>query len=172
MDAMTKSTTRLNEFVTYRVFNARVERLWRAWTERDRLMQWFGPQGYTMTQARMDLRPGGMFLYALRSPEGMELWGKWQFREVVAPQRLVLISSFSNAEGGMTRHPLSPNWPLQTLAITTFAELDGKTTVTVKWTPLDATMIEDETFAASHDSMKQGWNGTFAQLAAYLNREG
>lgn len=172
MDATTRSTVNLNEFLTYRVFNARAERVWRAWTERDRLMKWFGPQGYTMTHARLDLRPGGIFHYALRSPQGAEVWGKWLFREVVAPQRLVLISSFSNAEGGITRHPLSPNWPLQMLSTTTFAELDDKTTVTVRWAPLDATPLEDETFAASHDSMKQGWSGTFAQLAAYLSREG
>ncbi|MDO8989523.1 MAG: SRPBCC domain-containing protein [Sideroxyarcus sp.] len=170
MDTMTKTTTALSEFVTYRVFNASAERIWRAWTDREQLMQWFGPQGYIMTQAKMDLRPGGIFHYALRSPEGQEMWGKWLFREIEAPQKLVTVASFSNAQGGITRHPLSPGWPLQILSTTTFKELDGKTTVTVRWAPLDATEQELQTFADAYDSMKQGWSGTFTQLAAYLDK--
>lgn len=170
METMTKAAANLNEFVAYRVFNAPLERVWLAWTERERLMQWFSPQGYTMTQAELDLRPGGIFHYALRSPDGKEMWGKWLFREIAAPQRLVLVSSFSDAQGGITRHPMSPNWPLQTLSTISFSELDGKTTVTVRWMPLEATALELKTFAEAHNSMKQGWSGTFAQLAAYLNK--
>jgi len=170
MDTMTKNTTALNEFVTYRVFNASAERLWRAWTEREQLMEWFGPEGYKMTQAKLDLRPGGIFHYALRSPEGKELWGKWLFREIAAPQQLVAVVSFSNAQGGITRHPLTQGWPLEVLSTTTFKELDGKTTVTVRWTPLDASDAELRTFDEEYASMKQGWNGTFAQLAAYLDK--
>ncbi len=170
MDTVTKTATSLNEFVTYRVFNAPVERVWLAWTERERLMQWFSPQGYTMTQAELDLRPGGIFHYALRSPDGQEMWGKWVIREIVEPQRLVVVSSFSDAHGGITRHPKSPNWPLQTLSTTTFSEQDGKTTVTIRWTPLDATAVEFKAFTESHNAMRQGWSGTFAQLAAYLSK--
>lgn len=170
MDATAKTTTGLPEFVTYRVFNAPQALVWQAWTERERLMQWFGPQGYSMTHATLDLRPGGIFHYALRSPGGNEIWGKWLFREIAAPERLVVVSSFSDAQGGIARHPALPNWPLQTLSTTTFSEQDGKTTVAVRWTPLEATPQELKTFAEAHNSMKQGWSGTFAQLASYLSK--
>ena len=170
MDTMTKNTTGLNEFVTFRVFNAPAGRVWEAWTERERLMQWFSPRGFTMTEATLDLRPGGIFHYALRSPDGKYMWGKWLFREIVAPQRLVLVSSFSDAQGGITRHPMSPHWPLQMLSTTTFSEQDDKTTIAIRWAPLDATELELKTFADAHNSMKQGWSGTFVQLAAYLSK--
>lgn len=170
MDTTAKAATSLSEFVTYRVFNAPLERVWKAWTEREQLMQWFGPQGYTMTQASLDLRTGGVFHYALRSPDGKEMWGKWMFREIVAPARLVVVSSFSDAQGGIARHPMSPNWPLQTLSTTTFSEQDGKTTVTIRWSPLDATPPEIKTFAEAHNAMRQAWSGTFAQLVAYLSK--
>ncbi|HEV2720221.1 MAG TPA: SRPBCC domain-containing protein, partial [Thermoanaerobaculia bacterium] len=68
-------------FVISRTFDAPRELVWKAWTETDRLMQWFGPKGFKMFQAKNDLRPGGTFLYALRGPDGMELWGKWVYRE-------------------------------------------------------------------------------------------
>ena len=51
---------------------------------------------------------------------------------------------------------------------TMFTECDGRTTVTVKWRPLDAADEDRMTFSSTHNSMKQGWTGTFDQLATYL----
>ena len=97
------------------------------------------------------------------------MWGKWVFREIAPPGRLVAVTSFSDAAGGVSRHPLSPTWPLQTLPDTAFeAASDGRTAITVRWSPHEATDEERRTFAASHDAMRQGWGGTFDQLAAYL----
>ncbi|MBI5890059.1 MAG: SRPBCC domain-containing protein [Nitrosomonadales bacterium] len=171
MDARVDSAVGSDEFVISREFNASRERVWRAWIEREQLMQWFGPQGYTMQQARLDLHPGGIFHYALRSPDGQPMWGKWTFREIVAPVRLVLVSSFSDAQGGITRHPLSDSWPLETLSTTTFEERNGKTTITVHWVPLYATNRELKTFSEAQDGMREGWGGTFERLAAYLKGE-
>lgn len=171
MDAKVNSAIGTNEFVISRVFDAPRERVWRAWTEREQLMQWFGPQGYTMLHATLDLRPSGICHYALRSADGGEMWGKWTYREIVAPERLVLVSSFSDAEGRITRHPLSTSWPLETLSSTTFEEKNGKTTITIHWAPLYATNLELKTFNEAHDDMRQGWSGTFEQLASYLKGE-
>jgi uncharacterized protein YndB with AHSA1/START domain len=157
-------------FLIARTFDAPRELVWKAWTETERLMQWFGPKGFTMFHAENDLRPGGVFLYALRGPDGGEMWGKWVYREVVPPQRLVLVASFSDAEGNLTRHPMTPNWPLQTLSTTTLTEVDGKTTVTIEWRPLGATDEERNVFADAKSSMTGGWTGTFDQLADYLER--
>jgi uncharacterized protein YndB with AHSA1/START domain len=155
-------------FVISRTFDAPRALVWKAWTERDRLMQWFGPKGFMMFAAKNDLRPGGVFHYALRGPDGSEVWGKWVYREVVPPERLVFVSGFSDPEGTLTRHPMAPTWPLEMLSKVTFTEDGGKTTVTVEWRPLGATDEERKTFASSHASMRQGWGGTFDQFADYL----
>jgi len=157
-------------FVISRTFDAPRDLVWKAWTETDRLMKWFGPKGSTMTYAKNDLRPGGTFLYALQFA-GSELWGKWVYREIAPPERLVLISSFSDAEGNVTRHPMSPTWPAQTLSTTTLTEHGGKTTVTVEWRPFHAGEEERNTFIAGKQSMVGGWGGTFEQLADYLGRQ-
>src|SRR5205823_4677268 len=83
------------------------------WVEPDRLARWWGPKGFTMLSSTLDLRPGGIFHYGMRSPDGREMWGRWVFREVVAPERLVFVASFSDEAGGVTRHPFAPDWPLE-----------------------------------------------------------
>lgn len=157
-------------FVIARTFDAPRDLVWKAWTEQGRLMEWFGPKGSTMTHAKLDLRPGGVFHYGLRMPNGDEIWGKWVFREIVPPDRLVLVSSFSDANGGITRHPMAPTWPAEMLTRTTFAERDGKTTITIEWRPLNAAAEERDEFVNRKPSMSQGWGGTFEQLDEYLKR--
>lgn len=168
MDAKTKSAISAHDFIISRTFAAPRDVLWRAWTDAEELKKWFGPKGCTLPHAHMDFRPGGTFHYAMRTPDGSEMWGKWVFREIVAPEKLVMISSFSDAQGGVTRHPLSATWPLEMLATTTFDERDGETTVTVRWSPFNATEQETGTFNGAHESMRTGWGGTFEQLADYL----
>lgn len=167
---MNNTNTHANpdEFVISRVFDAPRELVWKAWTEPDRLMQWFGPKGVKMPACKMDFRPGGIFHYCMLTPDGTEMWGKWMFREIEAPSRLVLVSSFSDAAGGITRHPFNAQWPLETLSTTTFEVQDGQTLLTIRWKPLNPTAEERATFQQSHASMQQGWGGTMEQLGNYL----
>ena len=165
-----QGTTNIKPFTTSRTFNASREQLWKAWTDRNELMQWFGPKGFTMPVADLDFRPGGRFHYCLKSPDGKEMWGKFVYREIVPQTKTVLVSSFSDAKGGTLRHPFSSTWPLETLSTFTLSEKDGKTTTTIEWIPVNPTDIELETFNKSHDGMKAGWAGTFDQLEAYLAR--
>jgi uncharacterized protein YndB with AHSA1/START domain len=160
--------TIVKPFVISREFAAPRELVWKAWTERGHLMQWFGPKGFTMPAAKLDFRPGGIFHYCLCAPNGDEMWGKWVFREIVAPEKIILVHSFSDEDGGVTRHPFSPAWPLEMLSTTTFVERDGKTILTVEWVPLNPTDEERQTFEAGRNGMTQGWTGTFEQLENYL----
>ena len=162
------TTTTQKEFVISRVFDAPRDLVWRANTEREHLMHWWGPKGFTMAKCNLDLRPGGTFHYCLRSADGHEMWGKLTYREIVAPERLVCVVSFSDEKGGITRHPMSPTWPLEMLSTSTFAEQDGKTTITIRWHPINASEEERKTFDESHEGMKQGFTGSFDQLAAHL----
>lgn len=158
-------------FVISRVFDAPRERVFEAWTNREQLVRWFGPRGFAMPEARLDLRPGGTFLYHLRSAEGQEIWGRFVYREIAPPERLVFVLSFSDPSGGRTRHPGSDTWPMDMLTTVTFAEQGGKTQVTVEWVPFNATDVERDTFDAGRESMHGGWTGTFDRLTDYLARQ-
>jgi uncharacterized protein YndB with AHSA1/START domain len=156
------------EFVISRVFEAPRDLVFRAFTEPERMKKWWGPKGFTVIAAKMDLRPGGTYHYGLRAPDGSTMWGKFVYREIVRPERIVFVNSFSDEAGGITRHPMSASWPRELLSTFLFAEQDGRTTLTIKWTPLDADAAERATFGGAHDSMRQGWTGTLDQLADYL----
>ncbi len=162
------SDTTDKAFVFSRTFDVARDRMWQVWTECAHLKHWWGPKGVTVTSCKNDLRPGGLFHYCLRSPDGKDMWGKFVYREVVKPKRLVFIVSFSDETAGITRHPLAPDWPLQTLSTITFSEHQGKTTVTVEWSAFEATEAERKTFDAGRAGMQQGWTGTMDQLADYL----
>jgi uncharacterized protein YndB with AHSA1/START domain len=157
------------EFLIMRNFNAPRDRVWRAWTEEASLGKWWGPKDFDIVSAKLDLRPGGTFRYMLRSPDGQDMWGKLIFREIVPQERLVFVVAFSDAEGGLTRHPMNPDWPLTILSTVTLADAGTrKTTVTVKWVAYEATAKEREAFEAGADSMRQGWTGTFDRLDHHL----
>jgi uncharacterized protein YndB with AHSA1/START domain len=158
----------IKPFVISREFNAPRELVWKAWTERERLMKWFGPKGFTMPAAKLDFHAGGTFHYCLCAPDGKEMWGKFIYREIVPPQKLVFVISFSDEDGGVTRHPFSTTWPLEMLTTTTLVERDGKTILTIEWVPLNSTDEESKTFDAARDEKTQDWTGTFAQLDEYL----
>jgi uncharacterized protein YndB with AHSA1/START domain len=158
-------------FAISRVFDAPREVVWKSWTEAERLKQWWGPQGFKVHTCKVDLRPGGVFHYGMRAPDGSDMWGKFVYREIVAPERLVFIVSFSDEKGGVTRHPWNASWPLDTLSTVTFEEQGGKTKVTVQWVPhTSATELERKTFEEGRQGMQQGWTGTMDQFAAYLAR--
>jgi uncharacterized protein YndB with AHSA1/START domain len=69
------------------------------------MAQWRGPKGFPIITAKMDFRPGGRYLYGLKTPDGGAMWGRFIYREIDAPSRIVLVSSFSDETGGVTRHP-------------------------------------------------------------------
>jgi uncharacterized protein YndB with AHSA1/START domain len=165
------SARRGEPFVITRVFDAPRDRVWKAWTEAERLKQWWGPKGFKVHTCKVDLRPGGIFHYGMTAPDGTDMWGRFTYREIAASKKLVFIVSFSDPKGGMTRHPSSPGWPLQLMSTVEFEEQGkGKTRVTVTWLPHEATDAERKTFDEGRDSMKQGWGGTLDQFADYLKK--
>lgn len=155
-------------FVISRTLGTRRETAFKAWTEAEQLKRWWGPKGFEVLSCTMDLRPGGIFLYSLRKPDGEELWGRWVLREIVEPERLVFVVSFSDPEAGRTRHPWNADWPLDLLTTVTFLERGEGTEVTLIWDPLDATEAETQAFDAGRESMQEGWTGTLDRLVEHL----
>jgi len=99
--------------------------VWKCFTDPERMKQWWGPKGFTVIASKMDLRVGGTYHYCLKAPDGTPMWGKFVFREIVPPERLDFISSFSDEKGGTTRHPGHASWPLAMHSTFTFEELPG-----------------------------------------------
>lgn len=155
-------------FVVSRSVAAPRARVWQAWTEVEHLQHWWGPKGFVVTHCKVDLRPGGLMHYCLRAPDGAEMWGRFLYREIVKPEKLVWVNSFSDEKGGITRHPMAPGWPREMLTTVTFGEQGKGTLIMVNWVPINATEHERRIFEEGRGSMLQGWTGTFEQLEHYL----
>jgi len=151
-----------------RVFDAPRDLVWKAVTEAECLMHWWGPKGFIPMTCEVDLRPGGTFRYSLRAPDGSVMWGKWMYREIVAPELLVSVTSMTDEAGNPMRHPMAANMPAEVLYAMKLSEHDGKTTMTISGVPFNATEEERKAFEAGRDFMEQGFDGTLSKLVAYL----
>ena len=105
------------ELALTRIFDAPPEKVFRAWTEPDLLTQWFAPLPWTTPRAELDVRPGGVNLIVMRSPEGDEYPNRGVYLEVVKNERLVFTDAYTCAWAPSEQ-------PFMTVVIT-FEDLGG-----------------------------------------------
>jgi len=136
-----------------RVFDAPRELVFKAWTDKQHAMMWWGPKHHPATQVDMDVKPGGRWRHCLKSVEtGKDLWHGGSFREVVPPERLVF--TFAWEESGERG--------LETLVTVTFEDLDGKTRMTMHQTPFQS--------LGERDGHGEGWSSAFDRLDEHLTK--
>ena len=145
--------------VLTRVFDAPRALLWKAWTDPKMMAQWFGPRGFTSSVPELDVRVGGALRIVMHGPDGNDYPMKGVFREVIAPERLVFTNIAIDDQG---------NHLLEGETAVTFAEQDGKTTLTLKThavglVPLAPTMLA---------GMEAGWTQSIDKLAEVAARGG
>ncbi|MFC5699942.1 SRPBCC domain-containing protein [Cohnella faecalis] len=147
------------DFVVERTFDAPKALVFKAFTRPEHVARWWAPGGYTIPVCKIDLRPGGLWHYCMRSPEGQDQWVRAVYREIVEPDRIVYVITFADEEGNPTEEI-----PEQEGTIT-FDDYAGKTKVSIrimlgtaeelKWT-LEMGMVE-------------GMTETLGNLAKLLN---
>ena len=100
------------EIVVTRVFDAPRALVFKLWTDPKHVAQWWGPNGFTITNYEMDVRPGGVWRFVMHGPNGVDYQNKVVYREVVEPERLVYshvsgpqfeMTVIFEAEGDRTR---------------------------------------------------------------------
>jgi uncharacterized protein YndB with AHSA1/START domain len=149
---MTETAT-AQEIEITRVYGAPRELVWRAWTEPEQLVQWWGPPGWStpLETVTMDVRPGGDFRLTSVSDQGVEMPVVGVYREVVEPERLVLDE------------PAEGSWHEGAESVVTFTELgDGRTEVGIR-----ATI---QTTGEMRQSAERGMRATFDRLGEHLGR--
>lgn len=154
------------EIVITRYFNAPRTLVWKAWTEPERCMRWWGPKNFTSPFWRIDLRPGGTYLNCMRSPEGRDYWSTGMYRQVEALSLLVFTDNFADEHGDVvpaSHYDMTGDWPQDLLITVKFAEQEGKTRLILRHTGIPAGEMSD--------MCEAGWNESFDKLAEYLANE-
>ena len=157
-------STEAQGLVIERVFDAPRELVWRAWTEPEHVMRWYGPAGMTSHACEIDLRVGGRYLWGMRSPDGGEYWNTGVYREIVPPERFVATQSIADEHGNVVSaatQGMGEDFPLEMLITVLLEDLGGgRTKLTLRhagWPDL-----------AMAEGASGGWNQAFDKLAAAL----
>jgi len=93
-----------------RTYDAPAALVFRAWTEPQRLGEWWGPKGMTVRVVSGDIRPGGSLRYAMAAGEHV-MWGTFSYREIVPEQRIVYIDTMTDEAGVPIRMAHVPDFP-------------------------------------------------------------
>lgn len=170
-----KHTCGKDRFVINRCFVAPIDKLFKMWTDPEHVARWLPPVGFNMKYLRADIRPGSSSFYSMTSKDGaMTMYGRSNYIEIKAPDRIVYTQEFCDEKENISRHPGAPTWPESMLTTITFvAENANETRVTVEWEPhAKATAEEIACFVKERGGMTQGWTGSFNKLDELLGTEG
>lgn len=124
------------------------EKVFRAWTDPQQIMRWWGPTDFETVRAEVDLRVGGRFRKVARGPEGHEHEASGVYREVVPNEKLVFTWAWRST-------------PERESLVTVALKPDGDGTVLI----LTHEQFFDE---PTRDDHQRGWTGTLDKLERYL----
>jgi len=71
-----------------RLLNAPVELVWKVWTEPDHIKNWWGPNGFTNTIHKMEVRPNGAWDLVMHGPDGTDYKNESQFKEIIKHKKI------------------------------------------------------------------------------------
>ena len=148
-----QSATADREIVISRVISAPRELVFEAFTEVRHLSRWWGPDGFTTTTRAFEFRVGGEWDFVMHGPDGTDYPNWIQWRELVAPERIVLV----HGERADDPHPF--------VSTITLVERDGATEVTMR--ALFQTK-EQRDHVVEHYHAIEGGRQTLGRLAAYV----
>jgi uncharacterized protein YndB with AHSA1/START domain len=139
-----------------RTFDAPRELVWQAFTDPERVKQWWGPQGFDCPAAFVDLRVGGSFRFAMRGPDGQTIWSGGVFREIVPLERFVAAMMSLDEHGDELPRPdggASGDWQEDALFTVALADLPGgKTKLTMRQEGMPVEFVEGA-IAGSNSSL-------------------
>lgn len=126
-----------NEVHIEETFNASPERVFSAWTDPEKLMKWYAPDGCTIHLKKIKVETGEHFHYCISNPQFGDCWCIGEYKEV-SPHTKIVFTLMNADENGHPINPvdigMDPDWPAETLVTVTFKEENGKTRLTLRQT--------------------------------------
>ena len=158
---MNDSTITEDAVVIERTFEAAVDLIWQMWTDPEHFKQWYGPEGFTVPVADMDLRVGGKRLICMATPDGsMKMWTTGEFTEIVPNERLVYTESPADENGTVVSPSdmgMPEGYPATTEVTVSLEDLGGRTK-----------MVMTHAGVPASSGAGGGWEQAFDKLADHI----
>jgi uncharacterized protein YndB with AHSA1/START domain len=122
------------------------EAVFHAFTDPAALAKWFGPEGISVKNVKVDLRPGGAYSMAFNEADGEVHGLSGVYREIAPPQRLVMTWVWDHGDLA----------GIETLVTIELAEVGAETELT-----LTHEKLPNQTACDLH---RQGWTSSFICL--------
>lgn len=114
-----------NEVFIEETFNAKIEKVFQAWTDPEKLMKWYAPSGCNIRFKEINIQTGGKFHSCISNPQYGDCWCIGEYKEVVPNYKLVFTMVNADENG----NPINPvdigmdsEWPGVTLVTITLTE--------------------------------------------------
>jgi uncharacterized protein YndB with AHSA1/START domain len=165
----TTGTIEKRDLAITRIFDAPIERVWRAWTDPEYVMRWWGPTGFTSPLCRIDFREGGKYLFCMRAPKefqgGQDFYTAGVYKKIV-PLKLIEYSQGLADKDGNRIDPatmgMPPDFPREIRSALAFKRVGDKTELTVT--------EYDWTVGQMLDMSEAGMNQCLDKLAVALSK--
>jgi len=160
-DFPSRPTAQTQELAVERQFAAPRTLMFQMFTQPEHLKRWWAPGPYTLAVCTLDLRPGGIWHYCMRSPQGQDFWARSVYTEILPPEKLVYTSTSADAHAnpteGIPEH----------LTTVTFTEAAGVTLVRAQIRFASAQALQ----AAVAMGMWEGLHMTWDALIRYVQEQ-
>ena len=158
---MSNSTDSADAVVIERTFDASADLIWQMWTDPEHFKKWYGPQGFTVPIADMDMRVGGKRLICMASPDGsMKMWTTGEYTEIVPNERLIYTESPADENGNVVSPSsmgMPDGYPATTEVTVLLEDLGGRTK-----------MVMTHAGVPADSGAGGGWEQAFDKLADYI----
>jgi uncharacterized protein YndB with AHSA1/START domain len=160
---MNDNTISKDAIVIERTFDATIDLIWQMWTDPEHFQNWYGPTGFSVPIAEMDVRLGGKRLICMSSPDGsMKMWTTGEYKEVVQNKRLVYTDSPSDENGNLVSPAamgMPAGYPMTTEVTVQLEDLGGRTK-----------MVMTHTGVPVDSGANAGWEQAFDKLADLITK--
>ncbi len=131
------TSVKKEDLVVTRIFDAPLELVWKAWTEPERVMRWWGPAYYTSPSCKLDLRVGGKYVFAMQAPAdqgGQVSYTSGVYKRIVTMELLEFTQGLSDQDGNRidpAEAGMPPDFPRELHTAVTFKAKGEMTEVTI-----------------------------------------
>ena len=112
------------------IFNTSIEKVFEAWTDPEKLMKWYAPDGCTIHFKKIEIEKGGKYHSCISNPQYGDCWCIGEYKEVI-PHSKIIFTMINADENGNPVNPveigMDSDWPGETLVTVTLSEENGKT---------------------------------------------